>query len=181
MKLPSEFHGTFRTTFEQHLWFNGIQWNFRHLSLSFMEFRGILFGSKSSKAFHGTFSILYPVEFHATFNFPKNVPWNTMKFQRTWSVWYLRNKLFWIMFLVFGWFRLKIVCYLAKFSQKYYQMHSFQYYNPTFGHSMASENWSRSAKMGSNSVHVHVYSYSERLGKVTATSSNLLLSDLPWQ
>ena len=58
-ELSSEFHGTFRPTFEQHLWFHGIAWNLSNISSSSMDFHGILSRSK--------------------------VPWNSMElFQYSW-------------------------------------------------------------------------------------------------
>ena len=62
MELSPEFNGTFRTTFEQHLWFHGIPWNLSNKTSSSMEFHGIWpdpngtfnFPEKSSMEFHGT-------------------------------------------------------------------------------------------------------------------------------
>ena len=82
MELSPEFHGTFLTTFEQHLWFHGIPWNLSNKTSSSMEFHGILFRSKVP----GNSRELFPysrvpwnsMEFHGNFNFPQKVPWNSM-------------------------------------------------------------------------------------------------------
>ena len=67
MELSPEFHGTFWTTFEQHLWFHGIPWNLRNKTSSSMEFHGILSKSK--------------VPWNSTELFPySRVPWNSMEF-----------------------------------------------------------------------------------------------------
>ena len=96
MKLFPEFHGTFWTTFEQHLWFHGIQWNLSNRTPSSMEFHGIPWNFvqiQSSMEFHGTFSILpSSMEFHGIINFPKKVPWNFLKFHGIpWWIWYLKK------------------------------------------------------------------------------------------
>ena len=131
MELSPEFHGTFWTTFEQHLWFHGIPWNFLPI--------------QSSMEFHGTFSILpSSMEFHGipwNFEFsPKKfhgIPWNLINF--------IFNKIIFLN-IVFGiW--LMIRCYLAKISQKRYKLHWFQYRNSYFEHPSVSENGTRSAKM----------------------------------
>ena len=116
-ELSPEVHGTFWTTFEQHLWFHGIPWNFIQV--------------QSSMEFHGTFSILpSSMEFHGTFNFPQK---SSMEFKKSSMEfhgipWNLINFIFKkILFLtiVFGiW--LMIRCYLAKISQKRYKLHWFQ-------------------------------------------------------
>ena len=137
MELFQEFHGTFWTTFEQHLWFHGIPWNFLQI--------------QSSMEFHGTFSILpSSMEFHGTFNFsPKKsmelelffkfheIPWNLINF--------IFKKIIFLN-IVFGiW--LMIRRYLAKIAQKRYKLHWFQYRNWYFEHPSVSENGTRSAKM----------------------------------
>ena len=139
MELSPEFHGTFWTTFEQHLWyhgipwnsmefcpdpkFHGIPWNFFHTS---MEFHGIFnFPPKTSMEFHGTF-----LKFHG-------IPPNLINF--------IFKKIIFLN-IVFGiW--LMIRCYLAKISQKHYILHWFQYRNSYFEHPSVSENGTRSAKM----------------------------------
>ena len=45
MELSPELHGTFRTPFEQHIWFREIPWDLSNITSSSMEF-------------HGTFSIM---------------------------------------------------------------------------------------------------------------------------
>ena len=86
--LSPEFHGTFWTTFEQHLWFHGIQWNLSNKISSSMEFHGFPWNFvqiQSSMEFHWTFSILpSSMEFHGTPYFsPKKVPRNSMEFHGT--------------------------------------------------------------------------------------------------
>ena len=131
MELSPEFHGTFWTTFEQHLWFHGIPWNFLQI--------------QSSMEFHGTFSILpSSMEFHGTFNFPPKssmefhgIPWNLINF--------IFKKIIFLN-IVFGiW--LMIRYYLAKISQKRYKLHWFQYRYSYFEHPSVRENGTRSAKM----------------------------------
>ena len=155
MELSPKFHGTFWTTFEQHLWFHGIPWNS-------MEFHGILSRSKvpwnSMELFPHSRVPWNSMEFHGTFNFPPKssmefhgIPWNffwsSMEFHGI--PWNLINFIFKkIIFLniVFGiW--LMIGCYLAKISQKRYKLHWFQYRNSYFEHPSVSENGTRSAKM----------------------------------
>ena len=94
MELSLEFHGTFWTTFEQHLWFHGIPWNLSNKTSSSMEFHGIPWNFdhiQSSMEFHGTISILpSSMEFHViprNFKFSKKssmefdgIPWNLINF-----------------------------------------------------------------------------------------------------
>ena len=139
LELSPEFHGTFWTTFEQHLWFHGIPWNLSNKTSSSMEFHGIPWSFvqiQSSMEFHWTFSILTSsMEFNGTFNFPQKSSiefhgfffWSSMEFHGI--PWNLINFIFKrIIFLniVFGiW--LMIRCYLAKISQKRYILYWFQY------------------------------------------------------
>ena len=145
MELSPEFHGTFWTTFEQHLWFHGIPWNFVQIQNS-MEFHGTFSSLPSSMEFHGTFNSpkKSSMEFHGI---PWNFFWSSMEFHGI--PWNLINFIFKkIIFLniVFGiW--LMIRCYLAKISQKRYKLHWFQYRNSYFEHPSVSENGTRSAKM----------------------------------
>ena len=148
MELSPEFHGTFWTTFEQHLWFHGIPWNLSNKTSSSMEFHGIPWNFvqvQSFMEFHGTISILpSSTEFHGTFNFPKKssmefhgIPWNLINF--------IVKKIIFLN-IVFGiW--LMVRCYLAKISQKRYILHWFQYRNSYCEHPGVSENGTRSAKM----------------------------------
>ena len=155
MELSPKFHGTFWTTFEQHLWFHGIPWN----SMEFCpdpKFHGIPWNFFHTPEFHGI-----PWNSMELLVFPQKVPWNSMEFHGIpwnffWSSmefhgipWNLINFIFKkIIFLniVFGiW--LMIRCYLAKISQKRYKLHWFQYRNSYFEHPSVSENGTRSAKM----------------------------------
>ena len=61
-----EFHGTFWTTFEQHLWFHGIPWNLSNKTPSSMEFHEILSRPKG------------PLNSMELFPYPR-VPWNSME------------------------------------------------------------------------------------------------------
>ena len=68
--LIRKFHGTFWTTFEQHLWLHGIPWNLSNKTSSSMEFHGILSRSKVPWNSIELFSILpSSVAFH-------EIPWN---------------------------------------------------------------------------------------------------------
>ena len=157
-ELSPEFHGTFLTIVEQHLWFHGIPWHLSNKTSSCMEFHGIPWNFvqiQSSMEFHGTFFILpSSMEFLGTFHFPQK---SSMEFHGTfWSSmdfhgipWNLINLIFKkIIFLniVVG-IRLMIRYYLAKISQKRYTLHWFQYRNSYFEHPSVSENGARSAKM----------------------------------
>ena len=97
IEFSPEFHGTFWTTFEQHMWFHGIPWNLINKTSSSMEFHGIPWNFvqiESSMEFHGTFSILpSSMEFHGTLFFPQKkfmefhgtlfeVPWNSMELDK---------------------------------------------------------------------------------------------------
>ena len=101
MELAPEFHGTFWTTFEEHLWFHGIPWNsmefcpdskFHGFPWNFFhtpEFHGIQWNFWfSPKNVHGillnSMELFWSsMEFHGTFNFPPKmsmafywIPWN---------------------------------------------------------------------------------------------------------
>ena len=74
MGPPPEFHGTFWTTFEQHLWF---PWNLKNIRWSSLEFNGICpDGRLHAPELHGIPSNLY--------FFPKNtfhgIQWIVAKF-----------------------------------------------------------------------------------------------------
>ena len=148
MELSPEFHGTFWTTFEQHLWFHGIPWNSMEFSPD-PKFHGIPWNFFHTPEFHGI-----PRNSMELLISPKKVPWNSMEFHGTffevpWIPWNLINFIFKkIIFLniVFG-IRLMIRCYLAKIAQKRYKLHWFQYRNSYFEHPSVSENGTRSAKM----------------------------------
>ena len=135
MELSPKFHGTFWTTFEQHLWFHGIPWN----SMEFCpdpKFHGIPWNFFHTPEFHGI-----PWNSMELLVFPQKVPWNSMEFHGT----FIFKKIIFLN-IVFGiW--LMIRCYLAKISQKRYKLHWFQYRNSYFEHSSVSENGTRSAKM----------------------------------
>ena len=93
--LSPEFHGTFWTTFEQHLWFHGIPWNLSNKTSSSIEFHRILSRSKvpwNSMELCPCSRVPWnSVEFHETFNFSEKssmggipwnyfeVPWNSME------------------------------------------------------------------------------------------------------
>ena len=71
MELSPEFHGTFWTIFEQHLWFHGIPWNLSNKTSSSMDYschRNQR--SPSSMEFHGTVRV---IEIGTL-----QVPWNSM-------------------------------------------------------------------------------------------------------
>ena len=160
MELSPKFHGTFWTTFEQHLWFHGIPWN----SMEFCpdpKFHGIPWNFFHTPEFHGI-----PWNSMELLVFPKKVPWNSMEFHGTFFEvhgipWNLINFIFKkIIFLniVFGiW--LMIRCYLAKISQKRYKLHWFQYRNSYFEHPSVSENGTRSAKMACCYIYIYVHIY----------------------
>ena len=85
MELYPEFHGTFWTTFEQHLWFHGIPWNLSNKTSSSMEFHGFCPDPK----FHEIlWNVCHTPEFHGIpwnpmelLIFPKKVPWNSMELE----------------------------------------------------------------------------------------------------
>ena len=117
MELSPEFHGTFWTTFEQHLWFHGIPWN----SLEFCpdpKFHGIPWNFFHTPEFHGIPWNSMELFVKFLLIFPQKVPWNSMElFLKFHGIpWNLINFIFKkIIFLniVFGiW--LMIRCYLAK-------------------------------------------------------------------
>ena len=131
IELSPELHGTFWTTFEQHLRFHGIPWNFSNKTSSSIEFHGILSRSK--------------VPWNSMELFPyTRVPWNSMEFHGTWLIWYLKKVIF--LNIVVG-ILLMSICYLATISQKRYILHLFQYCNSYFEHPSVSENGTRSEKM----------------------------------
>ena len=69
MELSPDFHGTFWTTFEQHLWFHGIPRNLSNKTSSSMEFHGLLSKSK--------------VAWNSMEHFPHSrIPWNSMELFR---------------------------------------------------------------------------------------------------
>ena len=162
MELSPQFHGTFWTSFEQHLWSHGIPWNLSNKTSSSMEF-------------HGTFSYSrVPWNSMELLIFPQKVPWNSMEFHGTffWSSmevygiqWNLLNFIFKkIIFLniVFGiW--LMIRCYLARISQKRYILHWFQYRILYFEHPSVNENGARSAKMACCYINIYIYIYFKNL------------------
>ena len=133
MEISPEFHGTFWTTFEQHMWFHGIprnsskKINFHGTPCNFVQIQ-------NSMEFHGTFCVLpSSMEFHGTFYIPEK---SSMEF----------HKIIIFLNIVFGiW--LTIRCYLAKISQQRYILHWFQYRNSYFEHPSVSENGARSAKI----------------------------------
>ena len=109
---------------QQNLKFHGIPWNFVQIH--------------SSMEFHGTFSILpSSMEFHG-------IPWNLVNL--------IFKKIMFLNIVVGIW--LMIRCYLAKFSQKRYILHWFQYRNSYFEHPSVSENGARSAKMACCYKHI---------------------------
>ena len=139
-----------------------------------MEFHGILSRSKvpwnSMELFPHSLVPWNSMEFHETFSFPPKssmefhgIPWNffwsSMEFHGI--PWNLINFIFKkIIFLniVFGiW--LMIRCYLAKISQKRYNLHWFQYRNSYFEHPSVSENGTRSAKMACCSSCYFLYDF----------------------
>ena len=122
MELSPEFHGTFWTTFEQHLWFHGIPWNLSNKTPSSMESHGILSRSKVPWNSMGLF-----LKFHRI----------SVEFHGTRWIWYLKKIIF-LNIVVGIW--LMIICYLAKISQKRYILHWFQYRNSYFKHPSVSEN-----------------------------------------
>ena len=87
MELAPEFYGTFWTTFEQHLLFDGIPWNLSNKTSGSMEFQGILSRSK------------VPWNSMELLIFQKNVPWHPMEFHGTWWNCYFKK----IILLVFDW------------------------------------------------------------------------------
>ena len=77
MELPPEFHGTFWTTFEQHLWLHGIPWN----SMEFCpdpKFHGIPWNFFHTPEFLGI--PWNSMELHPPPQKKKKVPWNSMEF-----------------------------------------------------------------------------------------------------
>ena len=127
MELSQEFHGTFWTTFEQHLWFHGIPWNLSNKTSSSKQFNGILSRPK--------------------------VPWNSMEFcpdpKFHGIPWNLINFVFKKIIFLNSVFRiwLMIRCYWSKISMIRYILHWFQYRNSYFEHPSFSENGASSAKM----------------------------------
>ena len=85
VELSPEFHGTFWTTFEQHLWFHGIPWN----SMEFCpdpKFHGIPWNFFHTPEFHripwnSMALLIFPQKFHGI---PWNFFWNSMEFHGTW-------------------------------------------------------------------------------------------------
>ena len=159
MELSPEFHGTFWTIFEQHLWFHGIPWNSMEFSPD-PKFHGIPWNFFHTHEFHRI-----PWNSMELLIFPQKVPWNSMelflKFHGNGIPWNLINFIIEkIIFLniVFGiWLMIK--CYLAKISQKRYKLHWFQYRNSYFEHPSVSENGTRSAKMACCYLCIHTYMY----------------------
>ena len=156
MELSPEFHGTFWTTFEQHLWFYGIPWNLSNKTSSSMEFHGSFSRSKvpwnsmelfpysrvpwNSMEIHRTFNFTEKssMEFYGTFLKFHGIPWNLINL-------IFKKKIIFLNIVVGIW--LMIICYLAKISQKRYILHWFQYRNSYFEHPSVSENDAWSAKM----------------------------------
>ena len=83
--ISTEFHGTFWTTFEQHMWFHGIPWNFNNKTPSSVEFHGILSRSKVSCYFIELFPCSRvqwnSVVVHGTSYFPDE---SSIEFHGTW-------------------------------------------------------------------------------------------------
>ena len=83
MELSLEFHGTFWTTFEQHLWFHGIPWNLSNKTSSSMEFHGIL--SRSKVPWNSMELFPYsrvPWNSMELLIFSQKVPWNSMELDK---------------------------------------------------------------------------------------------------
>ena len=147
-ELSPEFHGTFWTTFEQHLWFHGIPYNLSNKTPSSMAFHEILSRSKV----HKIPMALFPYS---------RVPWNSMEFHRTSNIpekspmafhrfpWNLINLIFKKIIFpsIVVEICLMIICYLAQISQKRCILHWFQYRNFYFEHPIVSENGKKSAKV----------------------------------
>ena len=142
--LIKKFHGTFWTTFEQHLWFNGIPGNLSNKTSSSREFHGILWNFvqiQSSMEFHTPQFHGIPWNDMELLIFPKKI---SMEFHGTLQIWYLKKIIF--LNIVLGiWLMFR--CYLAKISQKRYILPWFQYRNSYFEHLNFNENGARSAKM----------------------------------
>ena len=83
--ISTEFHGTFWTTFEQHIWFHGIPWNLNNKTSSSVEFHGILSRSKVSWCFIELFPCSRvqrnSVVVHGTSYFPDK---SSIEFHGTW-------------------------------------------------------------------------------------------------
>ena len=73
MEPSPEFHGTFWTKFEQHLWFHGIPWNSMEFSPD-PKFHGIPWNFFHTPEFHGI-----PWNSMELLIFPQKVPWNSME------------------------------------------------------------------------------------------------------
>ena len=152
MELSPEFHGTFWTTYEQHLWFRGIPWN----SMEFCpdpKFHGIPWNFFHTPEFHGI-----PWNFWFSPKKSNVIPWNF--FEVPWNSMELENlifkKIIFLNIVVGIW--LKIWCYLAKISQKRYILHWFQYRNSYFEHPVSAK-MAKGQRKWRAVIYIHIYIY----------------------